>query len=555
MIQNPDQTKTLLEAWEALIRFRWRFVLAMFGVMTGVLLGSFLLPRKYKAEAIFERHTDMVLSEITSHGASKSLRDARTRPLAEEIAGQIAIESMIETLKHTKTPNIIQTLNPFELDSLVGELSKRINVTYDIGSKEFDRIRVSFTHSNRDLARTVVNTLVENYILRTRKLIDGRLEQTARFFQSEVERNRRLIEQQENKKLNFEIEHAELLPDYPGSIQVRLSEVQKEFMQLQQERDALAMRVNTLKQMIESTSKHTPQVYTSRNPRIEALEQKLQQLNETNEQYTGVYKMTYKHPDLVAIRQQIAAVEAEIQNTPEEVITQKHVAVNRKRQDLEVQLGEATTSLQAAQQRTQSLEQLMARLNVNSSQLFPVRSEYRKLTRDIEHSQRQLAFWEENLHRVAMARTAETGNRGIQLRFVKPCSTISKPVSPNLFQILMAAVVLGVASGAVNVFFAYRTDESFRDGEQLAEAFNISLMGTVSEIISQKQRTERKMKNLILYPLNTSAIAAILVMIVGLLYLNLEKPHLYQRLKDNPTSFISQRLSHSPQPTQVVGKE
>ena len=58
----------MLEAWDALVRFKWRFVLATFGVTAVVLAGSFFLPRKYKAEGIFERRTDMVLSEITSRG-------------------------------------------------------------------------------------------------------------------------------------------------------------------------------------------------------------------------------------------------------------------------------------------------------------------------------------------------------------------------------------------------------------------------------------------------------------------------------------------------------
>ena len=555
MIRNTDQTKTLLEAWDALIRFKWRLVLVTFGVIAVVLVGSFFLPRKYKAEGIFERRTDMVLSEIVSHGASDSLKDSHSRALVEEVSGQIAIERMIETLKASKDPNIIKNLSAFKLDNLSSELARRVNVTFDVSSKEFDRVRVSFTHSDQELAKTVVNQLVHNYIDLTRHLIDGRLEQTAGFFRSEVDRHRGLIEDQENKKLTFEIDHAELLPDYPGSIQVRLTEAQKELASLQQERDAMAMRVEALGQMIESTPRQTPQVFTSRNPRLQELEDTLRELNGTLEQFTGVYKMTAKHPDLQALRDQIAGVKIEIENTPEEVVTQKHIAINRKREDLEVQLSQANTTLQAMEQHTESLKQLIGRLNVNSAQLFPVRSEYRKLSRNIEQSHRQLAFWEGNLRRVEMALTAETGKRGIQLEFVKPCEVISKPVSPNLVQVLMVAVVLGLASGCVSVFFAYRTDESFRDGDQLATVLGLPLTGTVSEIISKKHKAERVMRNLVLYPLNTSAMAAALVMIVGLLYLNLEKPHLYKQFKENPTFFLSQRLSSSTDSAVELGKE
>ena len=69
-----------------------RFILSTFAVMSGVLLGSFLLPRMYKAEALFERRTDMVLTEIIDQGASKSFQDSQRASLVEEIAGQIAID-------------------------------------------------------------------------------------------------------------------------------------------------------------------------------------------------------------------------------------------------------------------------------------------------------------------------------------------------------------------------------------------------------------------------------------------------------------------------------
>ena len=540
MMRQTDQTKSLLEAWGALVRYRWRFILATFGVMSGVLVGSFLLPRQYKAESIFDRNTDMVLTEMMDHGASRTFMDSQRASLIEEIAGQIAIDELIETFKTPEKSHVLKGLNDFEIEALRSAVTRRVSVSFDIGTPQFDRVRVAFLYHDREVARAVVNTLVENYIERTRHTINGRLAQTADFFHSEVARSRELIEVLENKKLTFEIDHSDLLPDFPGSIQVRLTDAQKELGKLQQAEDALAMRVHSLHELTESTPELTPEIVTTRNPRLSELEQKLRELKEREESFTGQYKMTQKHPDLQLLHEQIAHLNMDIQATPKEVVTQKSVSANHKRETLEVQFAQAVTAQQVKRKEIVSLKELIDRYNQHSAQLFPVRSDYRKLSREISQSQRQMAFWEENLRRVQMSLTAESGERGNRLNFIKPCEPISKPVSPNLVQVLMASVVLGLTVGTMNVFFAHRMDDSFRDGEEMTNTFNIPLLGGVSEIISKKQRMERRVRNMILYPLNTSAMAAVLIMVIGLLYLNLEKPHLFEQLKGNPAAFFRQ---------------
>lgn len=556
MNRNIDQTKALFEAWEALLRYRWRFILATFGVMTGVLVGGLMLPRKYKAEAIFERRTDMVLSEIVDRGGSKSFLDSQRASLVEEIAGQIALEDMITSLQNAEEhAHLIRDKDELALQQLRAGLGRRVTVRFDIGTKEFDRVRVSFIYKDRELASAIANTLVKNYIARTRRMIDARLEHTAGFFRSEVESNRKLIEELENKKLTFEIDHAELLPEFPGSIQLRLTETQRDLAELIQQRDTTAMRVKSLQHMIQSTPALVPQVVTSRNPQLTAMQERLAQLRQKLEQYHGAYKMTHKHPDVIAVMEQVSTVEQEIASTAEEVVTQKRLGANRKRDELDLQLSQATTSLQAKEREIESLNEMIARFNLHSTQLFPIRSDYRRLARTIEQAQRQQTFWEENLRRVQMALTAESGNRGVRLDFVKPSRNVIQPVSPNLLQIVMAAVVLGLSAGCVNVFLAHRTDDSFREGEQLAGSVGLPLMGTVSEIISRKQRLERRMRNLIIYPLNASAMAALLIIVTGLLYINLEKPYLYDRLKKDPSSFIRQKLRHTTKPGLTAGME
>jgi hypothetical protein len=153
-----------------------------------------------------------------------------------------------------------------------------------------------------------------------------------------------------------------------------------------------------------------------------------------------------------------------------------------------------------------------------------------KLDREIAQLQRQLGFWEDNLRRLDMIRAAESGDRGIRLAFIQPCGPLTHPVSPQWMQVLMAAVGLGLVAGAAAVLLAHRTDVTFHRGNELASALDLPLLGSVSEILSVRQQRARRVQRLVIYPLNLTAMAAVLVFMAGMLYLNLERPELFNRL-------------------------
>ncbi|MEE9211262.1 MAG: hypothetical protein V3U29_01275 [Phycisphaeraceae bacterium] len=541
MDQQSNQARALLEVWEVLWRFRWRFILAAFIVTSAVLAASMLLPRKYRAEAIFERSNDMVLTEITQRGAPRSFQDPR-QLLIKEVAGSPAIEQ----LKQTLDPILRQRYrtNPLAgFHDFYASLSRRVVVQYEFASNERDRIRVEYVGNDPVLSRLVVNTLVEHYIQRTRAQMEARLRASAKFFQDEVNNARHQIEQVESKKLTFEIEHLELLPDNPNSVQMVLMEKQILLAEARQQHDNAVLQVQALEQELTKTPKTSPQVFTGRNPELQRLESKLREAQSELSRYTGIYKMTERHPDVIALRQQIETISDEIANTQVEVVTQTRIGQNPKRTELELRLTVARVQAESLDKQYTSLSAELDRLNAQSTELFPVRSEYSKISRTAEQAQRQLSFWEDNLRRVNMALAAESSNRGVRLEFIKPCGVIRKPVSPNLVQVLMAAAALGLMAGSISVFFAHRTDETIADDEHLAEAFDLPLIGSVSEIISQQQRRARQIRNLVVYPLNTAVMALVLLAMATLLYLNLEKPTMYEQLKQDPAASPRQQAA------------
>lgn len=536
------QSGNVREAWDVFVRFRWRFVLPLFAVAASVLVFSMFLPRKYEAEAVFERRNDMVLSEITNRGASQNFQAPRNSAI-DEVAGGAAIDGLVSSLRHRaeKDPSIRPVLNDV-LENRT-ELSRWILVRYDVSSSELDRVRVSLITDNANLSRTVVNTLIENYIKRTRLGMEQRLQQSADFFQAEADGERKKIEKIEDALLAFEVNHSELLPENPANLQTTLSQNTEALSALEQKLNSAQLRQESLKKSLDATSPTSPSIMTSRNPDLTRLETKLRDLQANLTLYTSVYKMTDKHPDLLALREQIEAVKGQIDKTDQEVVTQKRISLNPQRAEIELMLTNAAAEREALQNECSIVKDRVTKLNAQAAGMFNARADYRKLTRQAGEHQRQLAFWEDNLRRVKLALTAENGDRGVKLNFIKPCELPTRPISPDLTQVLMAAVVLGLLAGGANVFLAHRNDQSFLRGEEIAKATSLPLFGSVSEIISAEQRRFRRIKQLLLYPANVAVMCLVLSALATMLYMDLERPELFDRFKQSPTRFLIDRFA------------
>jgi len=534
MSQKNTQQNAVLELWELLLRYRWRFILPAFAVTLGVLGMSLFLPRKYKSEATFERRTDMVLTEMTAKGATKNFQEPRTS-LVEEITGRRAVDELIEQIE----PNLEKMgLLKSELDRQVLQTNivRGTIVHWDIASGALDRVRVEYVNPDPHVSKIVVNGLVANYIKRTQDSMDQRLRESGEFFRQEVADNRATIEELETKLLEFEINNGDLLPESTNSMQERLGARETELQETVAQRDAAIVRAKNLKDAIAETPPTILENITAPNPELTRLNDKYRKLTDELTNFTDVLKMRPAHPDVIALKQRVAELKVVVDGTDKTIVAQEQHKANPKLAELELQYTQAVGDREALTRQIEVVTEQVAKMSAQTGDMFPVRSGYRKLNREVEQAQRQLAFWEDNLRRVDMTLAAESGNRGIQLDFIKPGGIGAKPVSPNLAQVLMAAIGMGLMAGALSVFFAHRTDESFGSGAELAKTFDLPLLGTVSELISRQHRQTRRVRNMILYPTNAALMVAALIAMATILYLDLEKPNTLAGLRAKASS-------------------
>ncbi|MAE66687.1 MAG: hypothetical protein CMJ18_20665 [Phycisphaeraceae bacterium] len=523
MERTSTQNRAVADLIDAALRYRWRLIVPAFLATTAVLSVSMILPRKHKAEAIFERRTRMVMEQMMAKGAPESI-DMPHQSLAEEIAGETALDELFAQLGPVLSSPMHHYSGHYDARRLREQLKKEVVIRPVLSTKSLVRVSVSYVAEDPDVGRTIVNTLVRNYIERTRTRLQERLAQSAAFFESEVARGKTLIEDLENRKLAYEIEHADLLPDHAANHRMMISDLEAELSLLEQKRESARQKVAMLEQRLAATPKTHSTDVTAPNPELVRIEKKKQDLEAQAERFVDQMGMTDRHPALINLRQRIAEIDRDLDRTMRTVVTEQHVSNNPKFHEFELLLTAATADADGFDKEHVVIGQRIKALQADVTNMFPVRSDYRKLVRGIDDLQRQQAFWEDNLRRIRLTSAAENQEAGIDLDFIKPCTQINKPVSPNLSQVILVAIALGLMTGAVSVFSACRTDESFNDGEQLSEAVNLPLFGSVSEIISHHRRRIRRVRNMVLYPTGAVAMATVLVSLTAALYLSLEHP-------------------------------
>ena len=252
MSRSTNQAKALVDAWFILLRYKWRFIFPLFLVSATVLSLSLLLPRKYQAEAIFDRRTDQVLSSIMVGTGPKSY-DQHTTSIKQELTNGVSLDKAIEDIKPYVAQRIKAGGADMNLSELRSDMARKLQVRFEISTQAHERISVKYIGIDPVVSRLVVNRLVHNYIDQARIQIAKGLEDTQSFFSDEVERTRVKIENLENQKLTYEIKYAELLPDSPNSINVVQVQIEERIADLNRQLALARNNVESCEQALTNT--------------------------------------------------------------------------------------------------------------------------------------------------------------------------------------------------------------------------------------------------------------------------------------------------------------
>lgn len=532
MNEHTNQNDRLGHARNLLGRYRWRFMLATLGAALVVLAVSLVLPRKFEAEAIFERRSDLIMHELTSRGRVSDMNDPVRRTAQVDLTSRPAIMQVIEDLDLIDE-KANTTGEDHSQRELVNHLRRNLRVSVDLATGNLERIRLTLVDENPKRASAVVNRLVENYIGENEKQLRKTMQEAAVFFREQRASCEKRIEELEEERVRFELKHADLLPDDSASLQQRISDTELQLLQVRQDKEAADRWVETLEAQLTEMSGQpgtTTSLVMRPNPQIAEIEQRLKRHKADLDDMLTIKRMTPSHPSVQSLHDQINELTELSKTLPREVVAERMISPAMGDQELAMKLAEARSRAKGAADAVALAEQQLAKLHTINSDMYPVRSEYRRLERSIADVQHQIDFWDDNLRRVEMAMVAESGQRGINMQFTHPCGVLKVPSSPDLGQVLFAAIAIAAVSGVLTLLISDRTERTFSNMHDPSRELGLPILGATGELITNRAVRWRLFSHRVLYPACVATMLLILASACYMTYVVLRTPQTQQNL-------------------------
>ncbi len=484
--------------WARLRARRW-WVLSSLAIGWVVIMAAgIFIPPRYRSETVILVEQQQVPEHYVQANVAADLQQ-RLQSMSEQILSRTRLLMVID--KFHLYGKERANMDP---DSLVQRMRKdiAIELVRASGRNDLSAFKVSYSASNAVLAQQVTGELTSAFIeenLRTRARMS---ESTTEFLESQLAQARTALTEQEEKLRKFKSEYLGQLPEQvQGNIQI-LSGLQA---RLQASRDALnsAEQQHLYLESLLAQYRNTPlRPDASGNPVIPAndlesrLEQQKAQLAELSAKYTP------QHPDIVMLKEKIAATEklkeeadkAKPASKNDDASEAKSSSLNPATAQFESQLK--ANQLEIANRKKEvrdleaQMEQYQARLNV-----APVREQQlAAITRDHEQSKQYYESLLAKKLQSEMATNLERRQQGEQFRMIDPPSLPSRPYFPNRLMLSLAGCALGLAIGVGLVVLVERMEPTVYLVDELRGLTNAPVLAELPVLMTDIERRRSRLR-------------------------------------------------------------
>lgn len=594
----PEDAKrpTPRDVLRIVFRRRRLFVFALVLFVLATLIGARYFPVKYTGTARFQRRTD-----VAARGGPMQFSELK-ETLGQDIKGRTAIEKAIEDLDLTqgipRGPDGAFTREGARMhQSLVQSLMQAVSVQLEVSTETVDIVRVSYTSGDRDLARTLPNIIVRNYIEFVHEKISRQLTDSRDFLLKEHNKADKRVSDLRAEKLDYEEKYGGMLPENPGTLKEWLREVNSDIDLTKRQLMVSRQKLESYQAMLDpdvplvidtaadsdapqtddtsdgsdatvvadgpqasdgvadaevqrpgtratpDSEKELIEEVEGPNPELTRLEAELRQAKVGLDQAIGVRGMKEAHPHVKVLQARIAELEERIAKTPATVVTERRYRPSDARRkererELAIHIKVAEAEVMGFEHELKRLEARRANLELGIRDARQIRQKYEAIVEDLSAAQTERDTWQRKLTEVEMALGAEAAKRRTHLQAVELAEEQFRPSSPTLMKVLGFAFVGGLAFAAGLVFLSHMTDRSITTTEEIAIRYDIPVCGVIGEITTPADVLRRRVKWLAIWPA-VALVFGVALAAAGLnIYLWLNAPERYSDWAANPVGYV-----------------
>lgn len=443
-------------------RRKWHVILPAVLLLPIAIAVAVLLPPIYRSEAMILVERPNVPPELVSTTVTTTLME-RVQTIQRRF---LATENLTELVrKH----NLAQDGQHDEaVAHVVEELRKNISVALVPTDRQGPNVAFTVSSDSPDpyVAHVVTNELVDWYMRENAQARQRQAESASQFLAKEAAALREEIARIEKQLADMRVAYDGSLPGQREQNLQQLTRIQEQIATLDFEAGTLRERKRSLQDEMALVPPYGP--YVVGEQRVLGPEEQLKALQLQLVELSGQY--TPAHPDIIALRQKIAALQERVSGrgggsdaaTSQAPDNPRYLRLREQIQAIDQELEVLARRRALVEAQTQEISQRLARTE-------EIEQRYNALVRDHRSASDDYATIRRKELSADLGQSLEAEQMSERFTLIEPPRVPKQPDSPNRLLILVAGSVLSVGAGFATGVVAELLDPAVHGSKRLAK--------------------------------------------------------------------------------------
>lgn len=456
---------------------RWLALGVAWGICLLGWLGLALIPNSYQSKAkVFVQMNNILSGDLGTLPADQQKDFDRVR---QTLTSQDNLEKVV------RATDLGTGLSAAQVSGKAAGLRERIKIAstadnlFDISATWSDSSRTDA--ANARLSTAIVQKVIDIFVEENLSGDKAETSQTLKFLDQQIADRGRQLAQAEARLAEFERKYMGVLPG-TGTIADRMAAARNEINQI----DAQLIPAQSALSAANAQLAGTPANLTSGgggggNPALAAAQTELAQARSRG--------WTDQHPDVIALKQQIAALRSMGGGAGGATMTPNPVFMQVKSQQMQAQ---ATVSALGA--RKAKIQNDMNTILAAQASDPAVAGEQSQISRDYNVLKDQYDKLVAERERARIKGDVEQQTDSVRFQIIDPPSVPSGPAAPNRPLLLVGLLIVGIGGGVAAAFAMGQLQTTYPTAQRLEKASGLPVLGTISETVTDSARVIAKQR-------------------------------------------------------------
>lgn len=340
---------------------------------------------------------------------------------------------------------------------------------------------------NAKLATGVVDSLIT--VFRDEQLRGGRMNarEGLAFLDTQITEREAALKELEAKRAAFEAQHIGILPTAGGSPGQRIDMARSELSQVEAQLAAAQGALGAINAQLSAT----PASIATPGMGPAGVSAARQQLANAQGELAGMRArgLTEAHPDVITLRSQIAALQAQAAREP--AGGGAGSMQNPAYAQLAAQRAERAATVSALSSQRARLQSDIARITAQRIQEPGIAAEYERINGDYTVAKDQYDKLLAQRESIRLRGKVETETNAIRVDILNEPTKPRVPVAPNRPLLLTGILLAAIAGGLGAAFALGQVHSSYPTAQRLERASGLPVIGSITEVLTATRAAER----------------------------------------------------------------